>query len=357
MSINIPLIFSGFNSRAVLAYIRTLEEDNVEYAIIAKSAEDEIFQTIYKKNVIAVRDKIELDLEDIFSCIEKVKTKYKEKVLVVAPSTEALNRFLLDNVNSFKKRFDDTLIIPLVEKKIYELVSDKEKFSNLCDKNGIRVPNQNNFSIPYVAKPKKYNDLEPQLILNPKQEKDFQNIFSTRMSEFYFQEYIEGESFYLLYYFSKNKLVYKLSQKNLVQQPNGKHIVAAVNSNIENSEVSIKFEKMFKEINFVGLVMVEIIKKDDQYFMIEANPRFWGPSQLMVDSKVNLFKYFNFDNQITDSVNKISVDNSKVKYFWKEGYFKFNPDELKFYIDRQEFIKELDTFIEVDLYNRSDMLE
>ena len=50
------LIFSGFNPRAVLAFIRTLEKNNIsDYGIIANGICDRIFLTKYASKVIYVR--------------------------------------------------------------------------------------------------------------------------------------------------------------------------------------------------------------------------------------------------------------------------------------------------------------
>lgn len=49
------LIFSGFNPRAVLAFIRTLEKNNIsDYGIIANGICDRIFLTKYASKVIYV---------------------------------------------------------------------------------------------------------------------------------------------------------------------------------------------------------------------------------------------------------------------------------------------------------------
>ena len=42
--------------------------------------------------------------------------------------------------------------------------------------------------------------------------------------------------------------------------------------------------------------------------MIEANPRFWGPSQLFVDAGFNLFESFLFDYNIIET---LPLDNQK----------------------------------------------
>ena len=83
---------------------------------------------------------------------------------------------------------------------------------------------------------------------------------------------------------------------------------------------STKYEKLFKEIKFTGFVMTEI--KGDN-FMIEANPRFWGPSQLFVDAKVNLFEAFLHDYNFISNKPPLVVSALKdVIYFWYGGINK-----------------------------------
>ena len=66
MSTNSIIIFSGFNQRAIIAFIRTLETHDIDYAIIAKSTDDEIFLTKYRNRVFSIRNTNKLDIADIF---------------------------------------------------------------------------------------------------------------------------------------------------------------------------------------------------------------------------------------------------------------------------------------------------
>lgn len=151
------LIFSGYNQRAVVAFLRTLEKNRVSYGIIASSSSDTIFLTKYKEKVVAIRDRVSLDKIDLLKKIEASKQKLEFSKCLIAPSTEALNRFLLDNREEFEKHGCE---IPLVSKTIYELISDKKAFSELCKKSNIFVPEEyddaSKAKIPFVAKPKNY---------------------------------------------------------------------------------------------------------------------------------------------------------------------------------------------------------
>ena len=220
------IIFSGFNPRAVVAFLRTIRKHNVKYAIIAKSKEDAIFLTDYNNKVFSVRKTTELDLDDIITAIRKVQNRIVADQYVIAPTSEALNRFVLNNRDVFRKYCCD---ISLVDKDLYVLISDKFSFSRLCLKNNITVPEEQKFSynmqLPVVAKPKKYfsekegTSLSPYIIKSVSDLECFVN--KNRIEEYYFQEYVDGRSLYLLYYFTKTAGFISILRKILFSKPMG----------------------------------------------------------------------------------------------------------------------------------------
>ncbi|NCU32612.1 MAG: hypothetical protein EOM23_06730, partial [Candidatus Moranbacteria bacterium] len=113
------IIFSGFNQRAIISFLRTLELNNLEYAIIAKSKGDTILLSSYKNRVIAIRDSVPLVLSDIINSIQLVKEKVVASEYIIAPSTEALNRFLLSNRQNIEI---DGVVIPLVAESDYNII-------------------------------------------------------------------------------------------------------------------------------------------------------------------------------------------------------------------------------------------
>jgi predicted ATP-grasp superfamily ATP-dependent carboligase len=258
--------------------------------------------------------------------------------------------------------------IPLVEESLYAKVSDKWAFRTLCQQNRIAIPHEymslECAEFPCVAKPRAYFSSVDNRTLDP-------HILHTRVdlnsfleyqieSDFYYQRFIEGPSYYLLYYFFKNGTVQKYSQQNLLQQPGGKSIVAAVSSDIHCARVSLQFEELFSSIGFTGLVMVEIKGDDRNLCMIEANPRFWGPSQLFVDAGVNLFEALLLDHGYLHELAPIKTTPNKTRYFWFGGIVltwksgmplahHTNSD-----INLHTLISELPKWLRSDVYRRSD---
>lgn len=358
------IVFSGFNQRAVVAFLRTLEAQGVQYAIIAATTEDTIFLTNYESKVLATREVKQLQFDDLENCINIVKSNLKSEQLIIAPSTEALNRYLL----KYREKFEDLgCEIPLVNETIYEGVSDKYKFGELCKANDIRIPVEyaalDEASLPCVAKPKQYlakdgTTPSPVLINDEKDKKEF--IDKNNQDEFYYQEYVDGKSLYLLYYFYKDSSVTKFSQENFIQQPGGKSMIAAGSSEIHTESVSSEYEELFRNMKFRGLVMVEVKKSEKDYFMIEANPRFWGPSQLFVDAKNNFFEAFLYDRGIIANKPQFKPVKQIIKYFWSGGIYE-SMREFG-YVDYHDYSKEQyelfkDDWTRSDVYNRQDTRE
>ncbi|MBM7704473.1 hypothetical protein [Metabacillus iocasae] len=356
------IVFSGFNQRAVISCLRTLHKNNIDYAIIAKSEEDRIFLTDYKNEVRAIRQSIQLNKEDLIESIKEVQRKKNADKYIIAPSTEALNRFLLQNRAEFE---ENRCIIPLVNEDLYELISDKYSFGHLCSKNNILVPKEVNLKkgllYPLVAKPKHYLSMKNKEVLSPiiiNNSFELENFLKKyEKKEFYFQEFINGRSFYLLYYFHRDGTIFKFSQENLVQQPGGKSMVAAISSDFHNTSESRKYENLFKMVHFFGFVMIEVKGDNNKFYMIEANPRFWGPSQLFVDANINFFEAFFHDFGLIESLGKFTDPSEKIKYFWFGGLgeiLRKNKKPTFYQCNEDDWVDFFPEWLENDVYRRPD---
>jgi len=327
------LIFSGYNVRAVFSFIRTLEKHRLPYAIIARSQDDPIFRSAYRSKVVVTRSTPELDIERILDLLSAVADQLRGSGYLIASSTEALNRFLLRHRQSIESLGID---IPLTDESTYLAISDKSTFSQLCVDAGIDVPRRfasiDEVTFPCVAKPNHYTGrvsgetLKPVVIETQDELQNFRDNFAA--ADFFFQEFVEGSSFYFLYYFfggEHEPLVF--SQENLIQQRGGESVLAAISSNIHEGALAKQYQALFLDLGFTGLVMVEVRGTQTAAKMIEANPRFWGPSQLFVDAGVNFFEAFLQDNGFDISIAMVPVQDEPTKYFWDDGV-SFNDDHV-----------------------------
>lgn len=362
----ILVVFSGYNQRAVIAFLRCLQKNNIEeeYVIVSSSKEDTIHLTLYSNNVFTVRNHRELDKDEIIQILNSIKNTYSVNELVIVPSTEALNRFMLENRDELE---EIGCTIPLVNKVMYQTISDKHSFWQLCGDNQLMVPKNitdyNKYNNPFVAKPKKYftdNGMvySPVLVNSEQQYQEF--IKNYNVDDFDIQEYIYGESYYLLYYFSKNNYIVKYSQKNLAQQPNGKSILMAEGASIHNIEISEKYENLLKRVNYQGFIMIELRKHKDAFYMIEANPRLWGPSQFIVDSDIPIFEAFLYDYGFLETFSLPETINQETKYLWSTGFKNgvFNDDSCVWYIKDRDIIQNSwDDYFKYDIYHRQDTID
>ena len=357
------IIFSGFNQRAVVAMLRTVSKLNVPKAIIAASHTDTIFATIYAKDVCAVRTSLELKIDLFIPVFEKLAKLFKGEELIVAPSTETLIRLFLKNKTVLKKY---SIILPVVSEELYLRISDKLNFNMLCQENGIAVPLQyNKLEIcpdKFVAKPKMYYSNYsrkfqiPVLIKTIEEKEMFKK--KNRAEDFYYEELVEGESYYLLYYITKNHKIIKFSQKNILQQSEGKSIILAELATIHTEEISKLFERLLLMQEFRGLIMIEVRKRNGIYYMIEANPRMWGPSQLFVDAGFNFFEVFLYDWQLINDFPKLEVVDDRVKYCWSGGLKNdlISKKKMSILDSKCVSIAEWITFLENDIYCRNDTM-
>lgn len=354
------LIFSGYNQRAVIAFIRVLERHGIEYHVVAMGFEDGIFQTKYASRVAYVREDRELTLESLTEAIDSVFARSGRSHLILAPSTEAMNRFFLKHRAFFETK---GIQIPLIDTELYEKISDKKSFSEMCLAYDIVAPKEisNPFTcpLPFVAKPIAYDlkvDIAPILIYSENDRLEL--LKNPYFSHYYFQEFIEGRSLYLLFFLSRQGEVYKFSQENLVQQSRGKSVVAALASDFHFSDVSARYVGMLKDVAFHGLIMIEVRHHENDYYMIEANPRFWGPSQLFVDAmEHDLFDAFLVDLGFTGLQSKTSVGGDR--YYWHEGLVSSlkSGEKVAFhnYLPEQLAL-DFSSWIESDIYRRPDTI-
>ncbi len=355
------LIFSGYNQRAIISFCRVCEKYKIPMFIVS-SKNDMIENTIYKKYVIYKRKNSNLNLNLIEKISKVLKKNTEIKKFIILPSSEYLNRFFLE---SRIYLYELGMYLPLVDEDLYIKISDKYSFGKICSNYNIKTPQNigvdNIDKFPIVIKPKNYisqsgNIFSP-IIIKTREEFE-ENLKILNEDEFYIQEYVDGESYYLLYYFNKDGGYISFSQKNILQQDLGKSIISAEVSEIHEEKISRDFIYLFKDIKYEGLIMVEIKKYKNEYYMIEANPRLWGPSQLFVDANIPIFENFLIDVGFNIDFKKEPIDY-EVKYFWYGGVKQIERENRSLVyhckIDLHD-IETMNSYMNYDIYKRDDTI-
>ena len=317
------LIFSGSNTRAVVAFCRALAARHLPIVIVARTGEDPILRTRYRRHVAALRALDRLDFDDLDRCIGEARLKTGIQQFIVCPTSEFLNLFLLEHSDFLASR---GCTLPLVNLDLYRRVSDKHSFSRICQSQGIAIPRavalEASPKFPFVAKPR-YNvtaekqSLYPHLIFNADDLAAFQR--GENRDDFYFEEYVVGPSYYLLYYLARRGEVTAWSQQNLAQQPGGKSIVLARSAQVHSQPIAVRFAAILRRLGFWGLAMVEVIRRGDDYVFIELNPRFWGPFQLLLNAGSPLLDAFIDDQLDLAPATYPTPAHPRASYLWLGG--------------------------------------
>jgi predicted ATP-grasp superfamily ATP-dependent carboligase len=352
------LIISGYNTRAVIAFCRWASANSIKYHIVAKSRTDPIFLTKYKEHVAITRDTAHIDAKLFHSWIQTLSRQYGYDRFLILPSTEFLNRFLLDNRKAAEA---ENCVIPLVDVGLYASISDKLSFAGLCESHGLDIPKE--FSaiperLPFVAKPRRYlsatgKQLVPHLISSAHELKAFLRDEDT--DDYFCQQFVRGRSLYLLAYIRRHGPDVLFSQENLMQQARGGSIVLAKGSDFHQTVVAQCYVKMLHNLGFFGLIMVEVRvdESNGRCFMIEANPRLWGPIQFAVDNHVNLFGAMLDDHGFEIVGPKASTSLSS-HYFWSGGITDKSAPVAYHNYSGSQFVEDFPVIRRHDIFFRKD---
>lgn len=320
-----PVLFlAGTNDRAIIACIRSMEAHKIQFYIcLPEPSRLSIWKlSKYSNRVLDKRYDSTGDVELLKNGLEEAVKDIRP--LVLFPTGETVIRILLQDPNWLR---DNNIAFPVVDYKTYKRVSDKAAFADLVVKYDIYVPPllenfPDSFSEPFVAKPKVNvddhgNKKVPYLILS---EKDFLSFNQQELLDnFFYQKYIDGYSIYYCAIYKNGLEQCSFVQKTLRQQPAGKSVFKACPTTIDR-ELRQKILTMMLDIRWNGVIMIEFKIHGGRYYMIEANPRFWGPLQLCVDNGYD-FPYYLYLQAIN---NDYEVDKhqqiNQFGYRWSLGY-------------------------------------
>lgn len=354
------LVLAGYNIRAVVAFCRWATSHQIDFHIVARNNADLIFLTNYKVKVDFVRNSNELSPKDFNQWKKILCERCGYDRILILPSTEYLNRFLVEHQVEIE---DENLLIPLAEASVYRQISDKYSFSKLCQSYNLDVPEE--FSsiperLPFVAKPRKYlsgagKQLVPQLVCDLDDLHKFQK--NECAEDYFFQQFVSGRSLYLLACIQLNKEDVLFSQENLVQQACGGSIILAKRSDFHLTKVAQRYVSMLHDINFYGPIMIEVRYETatNRYFMIEANPRLWGPLQFAIDNCVDILGTWLRGYGFTPHTQVQTILATDF-YYWSGG-IAHGTKPLKFHnYSCNEFMDDYCSFKAQDIFFRQDTL-
>lgn len=281
------VIFTGANERAVIAICRSFRRSGIACSLIARPGQDPLRKTSFVGWIEAVRGVDRLETDDMLAAVARIKALHSGERLIFLPTAESIIRLVLDQREVFEAA---GLEVPLVDKSLYERVSDKASFLELMAGVGMTLPQRIDrvaaADLPVVAKPfhevspRSGRKLYPELIFTEQVLKTF--LSSDLVEDYFFQRYLDGRSYYFLAFFPHFGEPTVRYQENLLQQPNGKSMLAARLCECPDTLSEERLIRGFQSVGFFGFVMVELIEANGVFHLIEANPRLWGPFELAI---------------------------------------------------------------------------
>ena len=350
------IVFSGYNHRAVVACLRELTRYTVPFGIVATPG-DPILDTPYADSVVVQRGSTDLDEDQIVGLISEFVDVMPAASYLVMPTSEYLVRVALRARPRLRRL---RVELPTVDETTYALLSDKELFGRFLRRHALPFPATLDRSIvraPAVAKPRSYDtapSLRPVLVLTDEELAAFPDALEPL---YYWQEFVSGPSYYLLYHVSRQGRILRCAQQNLLQQPGGASILGAVLSDYAPQPLTDRLESALRGLDFHGLLMVEVMDTPTGPMIIEANPRMWGPSQLYVDAGVPLLAHLWADYGLMPPPGPPeSRAHDVVRYFWEDGLpadhglIKYHPP-----YSRDRFEADLTDWRASDVLHRADL--
>lgn len=354
------IALSGYNQRAVVALCRWADASGVPLHLVARQGSDPIELTDHAARVFVRRRSDALELDEVLTWIHHLRVEHGHERVLIAPSTEFFNRFALRHRAAIEAAGG---VLPLVDEALYLRISDKQAFADLCRDAGIAVPavfDAPPHDRPFVAKPRHYaasssGRIKPYLVSSAAERDAF--LARERLDGYFFQEFVEGQSLYLLAHVARGGQVTACAQRNLIQQAGGGSIVLAEVHDFHLDPAAQPYLDLLAGHGFHGLVMIEVrrCRHSGRAVMIEANPRMWGPLQFMLDRGVDPFSPLFADHGLTGRSLR-SEGAASPYYFWSGGLAtRLGPCTFHdFSADR--FVADYARIAAADLFARADTL-
>lgn len=347
------VLFSGANDRALLAVVRSLSASASPFRLIARNRHDKILDSTYRDAVFAIRQHDGLDAEEILAILMRLRDAAPAQRIVLIATAESLARFFLTHRAAIEAL---GLVVPLPDEACYLSLSDKHDFLRLAEGYGLSAPPSCECTldaVPFVAKPFRDFGVDgqryyPQLILTPAHFEPFRR--SSVDGAYFFQRYIRGTSCYFLYFRSRQGQTVALYQQNLLQQPNGKSMLAAKLVDCPDTRIDQALRQLLADSGFTGFAMFECMKEGEAWHLIECNPRIWGPFQMAVDA--------GFDPRwlAGDVEPVLPATRTAGHYLWLSGIVATlkRRGRLRYHPDWKSLLKRPWPFLAADVYLRQD---
>jgi hypothetical protein len=355
------VLFSGHNDRAVITLCRFFATQSLPFMIVCTNRTDAIMLTDWSYRCIISRIDRTLDVQFFAVVLQAVKGVFGDSARpVYCPTTEFMNNFVLHE-RAALQQLGWAITLPAAD--VYKTLTSKSTSQGIvAGLIGVFAPSSLNWAdlrAPCVIKPR--NNVFEGAVYYPRlcrtEDELMQALIDCDPQHWFAQTWVDGQSYYLCAYITKDGKHAHFWQQNLLQQPGGKSIVLARSVPNPGIAVAPLFQGLIDE-GFNGPFMMEIIQDDaGRFHYIEINPRFWGPLQLALDACPDILTLFVHDAGIRldlDASTTEIASTSSYWYAWQKGALLpgCRRYPLLEQIEREQSLKDL--LNSWDIYARPD---
>ena len=266
--------------------------------------------------------------ENFFSDLDTISEKYKHEDIVFIPVEEETTLQFLKYINKFGER---NFKFYLPDLKFFNLSRNKNELNIFCEKNEIPCPKSisekefysKKFDFPIIVKPKNGSGSNGISFVHNNQDLDNININFERD---FIQELLPNAKnveagFYLC---QKGEIISFYSHKRIRTYPETGGVTVFSEFKIDE-KIRQSGAKIIKKLNWSGFLMIEYIfdKRDNQYKLIEINPRLWGSILLSEFSGANFLKSYVNSSLNIKNININYKKNIYIRWFFPYDFIYF----------------------------------
>ena len=276
------LLWWSTNTRAAATLLAAGSVNRVPTVLVLDPSSPMPPERYLDSAIVVERERSHVSEEEIEQIVRSASKQLGVSQLLLAPTSEYLQSFVHARLDAMAK-----IGLHVLPKSAlsYSLLSDKANLSELvAGRLDFPLPKMVEAKLgetPFVAKPKR--NLSQQVPLRPylvHNEITWQR-YLAQYEDFFPQELVRGESLYWCGIRSESGDVRGYFQSNIGQVRGGGSISVAQREPDRLYRVEQnKIRRFLNKINYVGPIMFEF--RVPGFFLIEINPRFWGP--LFLDS-------------------------------------------------------------------------
>ena len=312
-SVSKNLLISCFSEKKypIYNYVNDFNLKNKYFTkIFVSNMKKNTFHDFFKKNFLKLPEYNKKNYEEIISIIKSHKINF------ILPTSDLELNFWSKIKNQL---FKENIYLIISNNKTIKLCQDKFKFFTKLKKNNFNLP------ATYIEKPnrdkksrfvikERYSFNEKKFLFNIKSDYIFKNL--SIFKEPLIQKMINGDEFSIDFFSNKSGKIIDLRIRKRIKIIDGE---AKITQIIKNNKIEKIIHSLSRIIKFHGIVNVQGIFKNNNFFILECNPRIGGASTISFYSGLEFLRYF------VDEIQgvKYSIPSEK-----KLKQFRFQADKL-----------------------------